>query len=107
MIDLNAEIKSFRELLVEQIEKLKKPAGYQDSLMDFRHREAFYKLIDEAWIAEEKAMEKAAIPDIMNKMTLVANTHNRMEIEALQKRITELEKLLEKMEKDKTQSKIE
>jgi len=107
VIDLNAEIKSFRELLVEQIEKLKKPAGYQDSLMDFRHREAFYKLIDEAWIAEEKAMEKAAIPDIMNKMTLVANTHNRMEIEALQKRITELEKLLEKMEKDKTQSKIE
>lgn len=104
---MNAEIKSFRELLVEQIEKLKKPAGYQDSLMDFRHREAFYKLIDEAWIAEEKAMEKAAIPDIMNKMTLVANTHNRMEIEALQKRITELEKLLEKMEKDKTQSKIE
>lgn len=107
MIDLNAEIKSFKKLLVKQIEKLKKPAGYQDSLMDFRHREAFYKLIDEAWIAEEKAMEKAAISDIMNKMTLVANTHNRMEIKALQKRITELENLLEKMEKDKNQSKIE
>ena len=104
---MNSEIKTFKERLVEQIEKLKKPAGYQDALMDFKHRDAFYKLIDEAWLAEEKAMEKAAIPDIMNKMILAANTHNRMEIEALQKRLAKLEKLLEKMEKDKNQLKIQ
>lgn len=103
---MSSEIKSFKELLVEQIEKLKKPAGYQDALMDFKHREAFYKLIDEAWLVEEKAMEKAAIPDIMNKMILVANTHNRMEIKALEKRISELEELLEKMEKEKGKAQL-
>ena len=103
---MSSEIKSFKELLVEQIEKLKKPAGYQDALMDFKHREAFYKLIDEAWLVEEKAMEKAAIPDIMNKMILVANTHNMMEIKALEKRISELEELVEKMEKEKGKAQL-
>ena len=41
----------------------------------------------------------------MNKMILVANTHNRMEIKALEKRLEELEKLLEKLEKNKAQLK--
>jgi len=91
--------------MVEQIEKLKKPAGFQDALMNLKHREAFYKLIDEAWLAEEKAMEKSGIPDIMNNLILVANTHNRMEIKALQKRIEELEKLLENMDKHRAQLK--
>jgi len=40
------EIQSFKERLMEQIEKLAR-AGFQDSLMDSKHREAFYKLIDE------------------------------------------------------------
>jgi len=105
VIKLGFKIQSFKERLVGQIEKLKKTAGFQDSLMDFRHREAFYKLIDEAWFAEEKAMEKSGIPDIMNNLILVANTHNRMEIEALRKRIEELGKLLETMDKGKTQLK--
>jgi hypothetical protein len=45
---LRMEIQSFKKRLMEQIEKLKKTAGFQDSLMDCKHREVFYKLIDEA-----------------------------------------------------------
>jgi hypothetical protein len=98
---LSMDIQSFKERLVEQIEKLKKTAGFQDSLMDSKHREAFYKLIDEAWFTEEKAMEKSGIPDIMNNLILVANTHNKMEIEALSKKILEMQECLHEIEKQK------
>jgi len=95
---LDADIQSFKERLMEQFEKLNQTAGFQESLMDYKHREAFLKLIDEAWFAEEKAMENSRIPDIMNNLILVANIHNKMEIEALQKKIEELEKQLEEIE---------
>ena len=96
---LRTEIQSFKERLVKQLEKLKKTAGFQDSLMDSKHRVAFYKLIDEAWLVEEEAMRNSRIPDIMNNLILVANIHNRMDIETLSKKILKMQKLLNEIEK--------
>ena len=95
------EIQSFKERLMKQIEKLKKTAGFQDSLMDSKHREVFYKLIDEAWLTEEEAMRNSRIPDIMNNLILVANTHNKMKIETLSKKILKVQKRLQEIEEQK------
>lgn len=86
---------------MEQIEKLKKTAGFQDSVMDCKHCEAFYKLIDETWLTEEEAMRNSRIPDIMNNLILVVNTHNKREIETLSKNFLKMQKLLNEIEKQK------
>ena len=98
---LRMEIQSFKEWLMKQIEKLKKTTGFQDSLMDSKHRKAFYKLIDESWLIEEEAMRNSRIPDIMNNLILVANTHNKGEIENLSKKILKMQKFLYEIEKQK------
>jgi hypothetical protein len=86
---------SFRQLYLRQIEDLKKSAGFQDTLIDREHRQAFDLLLRDAWSPEDAAMSNAGVPCILDILNLMANVHAKKCIQELQDRILELEKRIE------------
>ena len=86
---------SFQELFKIYIELLRKEAGFKDTLLDPKHRDAFEQLLKEGWENCYDAMEGSGIPMMLDNMNLLANVHNNHEIEKLEKRLLEIEKALE------------
>ena len=86
---------SFQELFKIYIELLRKEAGFKDTLLDPKHRDAFEQLLKEGWEKCYDAMERSGIPMMLDNMNLLANVHNNHEIEKLEKRLLKIEKALE------------
>lgn len=87
---------SFQELFKIYIELLRKEAGFKDTLLDPKHRDAFEQLLKEGWEKCYDAMERSGIPMMLDNMNLLANVHNNHEIEKLEKRLLEIERPLRK-----------
>ena len=85
---------SFRQLYHRQIEDLKKTSGFQNTLLDRKHREAFDLLIRDAWSPEDAALSNAGVPCTLDILNLMANVHNKKCIEELGQKIRELEQQL-------------
>lgn len=95
---------TFRQLLESQVEKLKR--NFQNALLDLNHREAFDRLLREAWGAEGHAMSNTKTACVLDAMILMANVHNRKCVEQMRKKlrdregkILELERRLEGLER--------
>ena len=78
---------SFRQLYHQQVDDLKQ--GFQRTLLDISHREAFDLIIKEAWSTEGQAMANAGVPCTLDIMNLMANVHNKKVIAQLQAQIKE------------------
>jgi hypothetical protein len=76
---------SFRQLYHQQVEELKR--GFQHTLLDISHREAFDLIIKEAWSTEGHAMANAWVPCTLDIMNLMANVHNKKVIAQLRAQI--------------------
>ena len=94
---------SFRQLFESQVDELKR--SFQNALLDLNHREAFDRLLREAWGAEGHAMSNAKTACVMDAMNLMANVHNRKCVEQMRKglrdgegKMLELERRLERLE---------
>lgn len=83
-----------RELFQEYLALLKRESGFRDTLINIECREAFDKLLEEAWLYNEDAIVKAGIPCIMDALILLANIHNKKNLEDIKKKILKLEKML-------------
>ena len=89
---------SFRQLYQKQIEELKRSSGFQNTLLNLEHKEAFDLLIRDAWSPEDAALSNAGVPCILDILNLMANVHNKKCIEELRERILELEQRLKNQE---------
>jgi len=94
---------TFRQLLESQVEGLKR--GFQNALLDLNHREAFDRLLGEAWCAEGHAMSNTRAACVLDAMNLMANVHNMKCVEQVRKglrdgegKMLELERRLERLE---------
>ena len=90
---------SFRQLYQREIENLKKSAGFQNTLLNRKHREAFDLLIKDAWEPEGAALTNAGVPCTLDILNLMANVSNKKTIDELRTRIQELERLLKAKQK--------
>jgi hypothetical protein len=87
---------SFRQLYHQQVEELKR--GFQHTLLDRSHREAFNLIIKEAWSTEGHAMANAGVPCTLDIMNLMANVDNKKVIVQLRARIREYEERINHLE---------
>jgi hypothetical protein len=65
----------FRQLYQRQIEELKKSAGFQDTLLDQEHRQAFDLLLRDVGSSEGAAISNAGVPCVLDILNLMANVH--------------------------------
>lgn len=87
---------SFRQRYGVTIDELK--AGFQNSLIDLGHREAFDILLKEAWSMEQVAMGNSNLPTVLDALNITGNVHNRKIIESLLRRLKEKEKIIEELD---------
>jgi hypothetical protein len=87
---------SFRQLYHQQVDDLKQ--GFQRTLLDISHREAFDLIIKEAWSTEGHAMAAAGIPCTIDIMNLMANVDNKKVITQLRAQITEYDERIRHLE---------
>jgi len=97
-VDLMGRITpSFRQLYQRLLEELRRPGGFQDTLLDPEHRRALDQLVKEAWSAENAALSNSGIACLLDILNLMANIHNKKcnsalgdEVEKLKQRLDEL-----------------
>ena len=82
---------SFHSLLQRQLEELTRSGGFQNTLLDVGHTQAFDSLIREAWSPEDAALSHAGIPHILDVLNLMANVHTKKCLEELEGQIQALE----------------
>jgi len=87
-----------RTLYEETVEELK--SQYRSSLVDQGHRQAFDLLLKQAWETEQAAMANSNIPVVIDRLNLTSNLHNRKLVEALSKRVEEMEEAIEALERE-------
>jgi uncharacterized small protein (DUF1192 family) len=87
-----------RTLYEETVEELK--SQYRSSLVDQGHRQAFDLLLKQAWETEQAAMANSNIPVVIDRLNLTSNLHNRKLVEALSKRVEEMEEAIVALEKE-------
>jgi hypothetical protein len=85
---------SFRQQFQKLIEELKENSGFQDTLINREHKKAFDLLLKDAWSAEDAAMANSGIPCVMDALNLMANVHNKKNVEELRRKLQELEHIL-------------
>ncbi|MEM2921520.1 MAG: hypothetical protein QXF26_04295, partial [Candidatus Bathyarchaeia archaeon] len=103
-VDLMGRITpSFRQLYQRQLEMLRRPGGFRDTLLDPEHRRALDQLVKEAWSMENAALSNSGIACLLDILNLMANIHNKKcnntlmnEIERLKQRLDELSKEIHK-----------
>lgn len=95
-VDLMGRITpSFRQRYEEAVSGLK--TGYQSSLIDLGHREAFDLLLKDAWRVEQAAMGNSNLPTVVDALNITANIHNRKLVESLRRRLEEKEKEIQEL----------
>ena len=87
-----------RTLYEETVEELK--SLYRSSLVDQGHRQAFDLLLKQAWETEQAAMANSNIPVVIDRLNLTSNLHNRKLVEALSKRVEEMEEAIVALERE-------
>lgn len=87
---------SFRTLFVEEVYKLRK--GFRKTLLDPEHQRAFDDLVG-VWSREAAAMIESGVPAVLDNMNLLANVHTKTEMERLKRRLKELEKRIEAVDR--------
>jgi len=87
-----------RTLYEETVEELK--SQYRSSLVDQGHRQAFDLLLKQAWETEQAAMANSNIPVVIDRLNLTSNLHNRKLVEALSKRVEEMEEAIVALERE-------
>ncbi len=87
-----------RTLYEETVEELK--SQYRSSLVDQGHRQAFDLLLKQAWETEQAAMANSNIPVVIDRLNLTSNLHNRKLVEALTKKVEEMEEAIVALERE-------
>ena len=70
--------------------------------MDLGHKNAFDRLLKEAWNPEQAAMGNSTLPTVSDKLNVMASIHNRKLIAVLAKELKEKDVEIEELKQDIT-----